>query len=222
MTQTEQELQERKGCFGFLFPSKASKPVESKIEPELKYLIAGLGNIGAEYENTRHNIGFSVLDKLAAERELTWKAEKHVHSCNFRFKGRAFYLIKPTTYMNLSGKAVRYWLQQLKIDQKNLLVIVDDLDLPFAKLRLRKKGSPGGHNGLKDIDEMLGNNQYSRLRFGIGDNFNKGQQVDFVLGKWTNSETKKLDEPLDLALKIILGFGTIGVDRTMNEFNKKS
>jgi len=166
---------------------KESAPTEVEEapinEPELKYLIVGLGNIGAEYHRTRHNVGFEIVDAIAAKKELTFESAKNVSKASFRFKGKGITMIKPTTYMNLSGKAVRYWLQQLKIPQSNLLVLVDDLDLPFGTLRLKKKGSAGGHNGLKDIQEKLGNSNYCRLRFGIGDDFKRGRQVDYVLGK---------------------------------------
>lgn len=190
-------------------------------EPELKYLIVGLGNIGAEYHNTRHNVGFAIVDAIAKQKELSFETGKNVTKASFRFKGKGITMIKPTTYMNLSGKAVRYWLQSLKIPQENLLVLVDDLDLPFGKLRLKKKGSPGGHNGLKDIDAKLGNNQYCRLRFGIGDDFKKGRQVDYVLGKWDEDERADLDTHIDSAIKYIFDFIAIGPDRAMNQNNKR-
>jgi len=197
-------------------------PIQSdKNEVLVKYLIAGLGNIGQEYKDTRHNVGFKIVDAIAEKKELDYQSGKHVMMTNFRFKGRAVHLIKPTTYMNLSGKAVRYWMQQLKIPKENLLVLVDDLDLPFGTLRLKKKGNPGGHNGLKDIDEMLGHKQYSRLRFGIGDDFKRGKQVDFVLGKWDKDEEEKLDELIDEAVKVVFDYVAIGPDRAMNANNKK-
>ncbi len=189
-------------------------------EPELKYLIAGLGNIGAEYDDTRHNIGFEIVDTIAYRKELTFETGKNVTMTNFRFKGKSITMIKPTTYMNLSGKAVRYWLQELKIPQENLLVLVDDLDLPFGKLRLKKKGSAGGHNGLKDIEAKLGNNNYCRLRFGIGDTFKRGRQVDYVLGKWDKREQEDLMDHINEAIKFVFDFVAIGPDRAMNVNNK--
>jgi len=199
---------------------KATKKPAEINDPELKYLIAGLGNIGAEYDDTRHNIGFEIVDTIAYRKELTFETGKNVNMTRFRFKGKSITMIKPTTYMNLSGKAVRYWLQELKIPQKNLLVLVDDLDLPFGKLRLKKKGSPGGHNGLKDIDAKLGNSQYCRLRFGIGDDFKRGRQVDYVLGKWDKREQEDLMEHINSAIKYVFDFVTIGPDRAMNVNNK--
>lgn len=185
----------------------------------MKYLIVGLGNIGAEYEHTRHNIGFDVLDKLAQEEGASFKLDKLADVAEIKLKGRTFHLIKPTTYMNLSGKAVRYWMQQLKIPQENILIITDDLALPVGKLRLRAKGSDGGHNGLKSINELLGNNSYARLRFGVGDNFPKGQQVRHVLGRWDEKEEIDVVLGIDKAIEVIKAFGTIGITRTMNQFN---
>ena len=158
----------------------------------MKYLIVGLGNIGSEYDNTRHNIGFEILDKLAADRGATWKSEHLGAMTEFKYKGRTFLLLKPNTYMNLSGKSVRYWMQKHKIKIPNLLVVLDDLNLPFGKMRMRAKGKDGGHNGLKDIDKMLGQNNYARLRFGIGNQYSKGKQVDFVLGEWSIEEEQSL------------------------------
>jgi len=186
----------------------------------MNYLIAGLGNIGEEYDETRHNIGFEIVDKLAKDFEVDWELERHAYKTYFRYKGRGFHLIKPTTFMNLSGKAVRYWLRDLKIKQENLLVIMDDLDLPFGKIRLRQKGKPGGHNGLKDIDAALGNQQYSRLRFGIGDNFPKGKQVEFVLGKWSDKEYGELGPFVKKASEAAIGFVTIGAKRAMEQYNR--
>ncbi|MFA8434364.1 MAG: aminoacyl-tRNA hydrolase [Marinifilaceae bacterium] len=187
----------------------------------MKYLIVGLGNIGAEYRNTRHNIGFTVLDQIAKEANLEFKEERYGAVTHYKFKGRTFILLKPNTYMNLSGKAVNYWLQKEKIPVENMLIIVDDLALPFGTLRLRPKGSDAGHNGLKNINQILGHQKYARLRFGIGDNFHKGQQVDYVLGKWSEEENEKLPPYLDTCLQIVKGFGTIGVQRTMNSYNTK-
>ncbi|MFZ4543291.1 MAG: aminoacyl-tRNA hydrolase [Saprospiraceae bacterium] len=177
----------------------------------MKYLIAGLGNIGPDYEDTRHNIGFDVVDALAKKIEVNFSSDTHCSIARFKHKGRTFIMIKPTTYMNLSGKAVRYWLQKENIAQENLLVVLDDLNLEFGKIRIRPKGSDGGHNGLKNIDATLGNNNYARLRIGIGSNFSKGRQVDFVLGKWSNEEADKLREILPKSCEMILDFGTIGI-----------
>lgn len=191
-------------------------------EPDsMKYLIAGLGNMGAEYDDTRHNVGFEVIDLLAKEYDVTFKHEHLGDVTEFRFKSRTFVLLKPSTFMNLSGKAVRYWLQKKKINKENLLVIVDDMNLPFGSQRLRGKGNPGGHNGLKDIDNMLSGNNYARLRIGIGNDFSKGRQVDFVLGKWSSEESDQLPAILKEASEIVKGFGTIGLSRTMNQYNKK-
>lgn len=187
----------------------------------MKYLIVGLGNMGAEYDGTRHNIGFEVVDELAREAEVEFKNDQLGDLARFRHKGRTFVLLKPSTYMNRSGKAVRYWLQKEKINKENLLVVLDDLNLPFGKQRLRGKGSDGGHNGLKDIDQLNGGNNYARLRIGIGDDFHKGQQVNFVLGEWSDAERKQLPELLKYAADTIKSFGTIGLARTMNDFNKK-
>ena len=185
----------------------------------MKYLIVGLGNIGAEYELTRHNIGFLVLDKLAEDQGSKFDIDKLASKSSFRFKGRTLHMIKPTTYMNLSGKSVNYWQQQLKIPNANTLIVTDDVALPFGALRLRAKGSNAGHNGLKHIEATLGTTEYPRLRFGIGNNFHKGQQVDYVLSRFTTEEFEKLPEFIDKATDMILGFSSIGIDRTMNQFN---
>lgn len=187
----------------------------------MSYLIVGLGNIGIEYADTRHNIGFTVLDALAKASNISFSSDRYGSVTEYRFKGRSFYLLKPSTYMNLSGKAVNYWLNEKKIDISNLLVIVDDIALPFGTLRMRKQGSDGGHNGLKDISAVLGTNSYCRIRIGIGDSFNKGRQVDYVLGKWTEAEQKELPFICDKAIDAIKAFGTIGPDRAMNEVNSK-
>jgi PTH1 family peptidyl-tRNA hydrolase len=197
------------------------KSQENEEDTSMKYLIAGLGNMGADYDDTRHNIGFDVVDSLARKFDVTFKNDTHGNLAEFKHKGKTFILLKPSTYMNLSGKAVRYWLQKEKIPQENLLVILDDLNLEFGQQRLRAKGSDGGHNGLKSIDSLLGNPNYARLRFGIGSNFPKGRQADYVLGKWTKEEGAKLPEFLPTACDIVLSFGTIGLAMTMNQFNKK-
>ena len=187
----------------------------------MKYLIVGLGNIGAEYADTRHNIGFNVLDAFAKASNAVFTASRYGAVAEVKHKGRTLILLKPSTYMNLSGKAVHYWLQQEKIELSNLFVIVDDIALPFGSLRIRAKGSDGGHNGLKNINEMLGTQDYCRLRFGIGGDFPRGMQVDYVLGHWTEEERQALPERIDVAGEIIRSFTTVGIERTMNAFNKK-
>ena len=187
----------------------------------MKFLIAGLGNIGAEYANTRHNIGFEILDALASASGIFFDQQRHAFVSELRHKGRTYILIKPTTYMNLSGKAVHYWMHEEKISIERTLVITDDLALPFGKIRIKGKGSDGGHNGLKHIQATLGTPVYPRLRFGVGDNFPKGRQVDYVLGQWTAEEQQGLAERVKLAADAVLSFGSIGIQRTMNEFNNK-
>ncbi len=191
-----------------------------KVDP-MKYLIVGLGNIGSEYEDTRHNIGFNVLDELAKQEGLKFENLRYGAVCEYRFKGKTLVLLKPSTYMNLSGKAIRYWMQQEKIKPENLLVVVDDLALPFESIRMRQKGSDAGHNGLKNIQEIFGHSNYSRIRYGIGDNFSRGKQIDYVLGKWSSDEMAALPEGIDHAITMIKGFATIGPARTMNQYNKK-
>ncbi len=185
----------------------------------MKYLVVGIGNIGLEYKNTRHNIGFSVLDILAEKSGITFKEERYGARAQYKFKGRIFELLKPNTYVNLSGKAVNYWLQKEKIPQSKL-IIVDDLALPFGTLRLKTKGSDAGHNGLKDINATLGNQNYARLRFGIGNTFARGKQVDYVLGKWEKQEQDHLPLLIEKSIEVIHDFATIGAARTMNAYNK--
>ncbi|PCH95607.1 MAG: aminoacyl-tRNA hydrolase [Bacteroidetes bacterium] len=185
----------------------------------MKYLIVGLGNEGAQYENSRHNIGFKVIDAMAEESSLSFKLEKHAHTCTYKIKGRTFILVKPTTFVNLSGKAVNYWMQKERISLENILIVLDDLAIPFGKLRLRQKGNDGGHNGLKNIDEVLGTNNYARLRIGIGASFAQGTQIDYVLGDWSEDESKELPSKIGIAVKMIESFGTAGVQRTMSDFN---
>lgn len=187
----------------------------------MKYLIVGLGNPGSKYENTRHNIGFKVLDALAKEYDGSFAIDRHAEVCSIKFKGRTLILVKPTTFMNLSGKAVQYWLQAEKIPLTNLMVITDDLALPYGKLRMKGKGSDGGHNGLKDIQTTLNTQQYARLRFGIGAEFGKGQQVDYVLGDWSLEELETLEERISVAKEFIKGFSTIGLAHTMSAWNNK-
>ena len=187
----------------------------------MKFLIVGLGNIGSEYTETRHNIGFKVLDALAGASNLFFKTDRYGEVCELKHKGRIFILLKPSTFMNLSGNAVRYWMQQEKITLENVLVVTDDLALPYGKLRMRGQGSDGGHNGLKHINQILQTTQYARLRFGISAEFSKGQQVDYVLGLWSEEELKTLKEHIERAGKAVLSFGLIGLPRTMNEVNTK-
>ncbi len=186
----------------------------------MKYLIAGLGNIGPEYELTRHNIGFLVLDRIADTHKIDFTTSRLADKAEVRYKGKQLHLIKPNTFMNLSGKAIAYWLQELKIPKENLLVVVDDLALPFGTLRMRTKGSAAGHNGLKNIELLLNGQDYSRLRFGLGDSFSKGQQVDFVLSNFSKSEIADLPAYLDKTADMIYSFCTIGAERTMNFFNQ--
>ncbi|MCL6216669.1 aminoacyl-tRNA hydrolase [Zunongwangia pacifica] len=205
--------------FGRILKNK--KTAEEEIDPMKKFLIAGLGNIGPKYENTRHNIGFKILDELAAKQEAVFTTQKLGDIAQFRYKGRTFVLLKPSTYMNLSGKAVNYWLQKEKIAVENLLVVTDDLNLPFGTLRLKTKGSDGGHNGLKDIQAQLNTTKYNRFRFGISAEFSKGQQIDYVLGEWSEEELKQLPERLKKSAELIESFATAGVSNTMNSFNGK-
>ena len=187
----------------------------------MKYLIAGLGNIGSEYAETRHNIGFKVLDALAAASNAVFRTERYGDVAEMRFKGRTFLLLKPSTYMNNSGNAVRYWLRKEKVETAELLVVLDDLALPLGTIRMRAKGNDGGHNGLKSIDACIGTNAYPRLRCGIGHDFRQGQQVDYVLGEWLPEEKETLRSVIGMASEAVLSFGTQGVERTMNLFNKK-
>ena len=186
-----------------------------------KYLIVGLGNIGSKYENTRHNIGFKILDEIAVKENVVFESQKLGAVTKFRFKGRTFILLKPATFMNLSGKAVKYWLVKEKIPLENLLIICDDLNISFGTIRLKSKGSAGGHNGLKDISDSLQTQNYSRFRFGVSDEFKKGNQVDYVLGEWNVEETKKLPERLEKSYELVKSFGTAGIGNTMSEFNGK-
>ena len=187
----------------------------------MKYLIVGLGNIGSEYAETRHNIGFKVLDALAEASNTVFTSSRYGAVAEMRHKGRTLVMLKPSTYMNLSGKAVRYWLEQERIPRENLLVVSDDIALPFGALRMRPKGSAGGHNGLKNIAELLGSEEYARMRFGVGDDFARGHQVDYVLAEWTDEECKALPVRLKIFGEAILSFATIGCERTMNLYNKK-
>lgn len=187
----------------------------------MKYLITGLGNPGPEYIQTRHNIGFLVLDKLADKLAVSFSSVRHGHIAEGRIKNKQVYLLKPNTYMNLSGKAVRYWLGELGIPVENLLIITDDIALPVGKLRLKTKGSDGGHNGLKSINELLGHTSYARLRFGVGNEFAKGRQVDYVLGEWNAEEKESIPARIELAAEAIESFVLAGAERTMSQFNSK-
>lgn len=187
----------------------------------MKYLVAGLGNIGAEYANTRHNIGFKIADKIANDEKASFQLDKQAFVTQVSFKGRTIILIKPTTYMNLSGKAVAYWMQKEKIAPENVLIVLDDLALPFGTIRMKSKGSDGGHNGLKSIQECLGHQNYARIKFGIGNNFHKGKQVDYVLGEWDADELKTLDERIAMAAEMVKSFTFVGMEKTMNLFNNK-
>ena len=200
----------------FLSHKKQTQKVE---EMSKKYLIVGLGNTGADYVNTRHNIGFKALNHFANSHNIEFENQKLGALANYKLKGRTFLLLKPNTFMNLSGKAIKYWLDKEKIPMANLLVVTDDLNLPFGTLRLRTKGSDGGHNGLKDIQDKLNTTQYSRLRFGISDEFSKGRQVDYVLGAWSDEESSKLDERLNRVSQSLISFGMSGINETMNQFN---
>ena len=186
-----------------------------------KYLIVGLGNIGAEYVNTRHNIGFKIVDFLARKEGISFETVKLGALAEYKFKGRTFLLLKPNTYMNLSGKAIQYWMEKEKIPLENIFVITDDLNLSFGSIRIRPKGSDGGHNGLKNINLVLNTQNYARFRFGISDEFKKGKQVDYVLGDWDDAEKTALPERLEIASEIIKSFGMAGLENTMTSFNGK-
>ena len=187
----------------------------------MKYLIVGLGNIGPEYQDTRHNIGFNVLDAFAKASNAVFEDMRYGAVCEMKLKGRTLVLLKPNTYMNLSGKAVSYWMQKENIPLENVLIVVDDLALPFGTLRLKGKGSDAGHNGLKHIAATLGTQNYARLRFGIGNDFPRGGQIDYVLGHFTDEDWKTMNERLETAGEIIKSFCLAGIDITMNQFNKK-
>ena len=185
----------------------------------MKYLIVALGNIGIEYENTRHNIGFRIADEMAKKQGVSFELKRLAFYTQFRLKNKKIHLIKPTTYMNLSGNALQYWMQELKIDIDQILVLVDDKDLPFGKIRLKTKGSAGGHNGLKNIELVLGNPQYNRLRFGIGNNFSRGKQVDYVLGNWDSKEQEELASYIQDAISSIENFAHLGMTKAMELTN---
>ena len=206
--------------FKRLFSSKPN-PNITEGDPMKKFLIVGLGNIGPKYAQTRHNIGFKLLDFIAEKESLPWETAKLGDITSYKKKGRSFLLLKPSTYMNLSGKSVKYWLEKEKIPLENLLVITDDLNLPFGTIRIKTKGSDGGHNGLKDIQNVLQTTNYNRFRFGISDEFTQGRQVDYVLGEWNEEEQKRLKERLEKGAQVIDSFGLAGMNITMNTFNAK-
>jgi PTH1 family peptidyl-tRNA hydrolase len=187
----------------------------------MNYLVVGLGNIGAEYANTRHNMGFMVLDAWAQASNISFESGRYGSTATISFKGRKFHLLKPSTYMNLSGKAVRYWMQELKIPVENIIVISDDLNIPFGTLRLRKNGSAGGHNGLTNITELIGTQEYARIRVGIGNDFGKGQQIGFVLGELSKEEKDEMENISKRVIDGVKAWATIGPDRAMNTVNTK-
>jgi PTH1 family peptidyl-tRNA hydrolase len=200
------------------FSTKVKLTEDDKMK---KFLIVGLGNIGEQYANTRHNIGFKILDYIANSEDLTFETQKLGDIATLKIKGRTLILMKPNTYMNLSGKAIKYWLEKEKIPLENLLVVTDDLNLPFGTLRVKTKGSDGGHNGLKDTQDKLQTTSYNRFRFGISDSFSKGKQIDYVLGNWSDDENSKLKERLKTSAELIKSFALAGVNTTMNQFNGK-
>ncbi|MER3319150.1 MAG: aminoacyl-tRNA hydrolase [Allomuricauda sp.] len=199
----------------------SSKPLLQETDPMKKFLIVGLGNIGTEYDETRHNIGFKILDFLAEQEGFTFESAKLGAVATFKHKGKGVVCLKPSTYMNLSGKAVKYWMDKENIILDNILVVTDDLNLPFGSLRLKGKGSDGGHNGLKDIQNVLQTTKYNRFRFGVGSDFSKGKQVDYVLGKWDDDQEKAMPERLKVSTDLIRSFIFAGAKNTMNQFNGK-
>ncbi|SFB02219.1 peptidyl-tRNA hydrolase, PTH1 family [Flavobacterium swingsii] len=198
-----------------------TKNEESNNDNMKKFLIVGLGNIGAEYVNTRHNIGFKVVDFLARQESLDFQTVKLGSLAEYKIKGRTLLLLKPNTYMNLSGKAVQYWMEKEKIEKDNVLIITDDLNLSFGTIRIKPKGSDGGHNGLKSVQQTLNTSEYPRFRFGISDEFKKGKQVDYVLGEWDESEKTKLPERLEIATEAVKAFALAGLENTMTTYNGK-
>ena len=200
---------------------KGAAESETKVDNSMKYLIVGLGNIGSEYAGTRHNIGFRAVDAFAEKQGVEWADKRYGFVAKTRVKNAELILLKPSTYMNLSGQAVRYWAQQEKIPVERILVIVDDLSLPVGKIRMRGSGSAGGHNGLKNIESCMMTQNYARIKFGIGNEFPKGTQIDFVLGKFSDEDNKLIVEKLDYVGEMIQSFCLQGLDRTMNQYNKK-
>jgi PTH1 family peptidyl-tRNA hydrolase len=205
------------GFFKSIFTEKSN--FLDEVASMKKYLIIGLGNIGPEYAQTRHNIGFKVLDALANKENLTFETLRLGDLCTHKIKGRSILLLKPSTYMNLSGKALKHWMEKENIPLENILVITDDINLDFGVIRIKTKGTNGGHNGLKDIQNTLNSSEYNRFRFGVGSDFGKGKQIDYVLGKWNDDEKIALAERLEKATKVIESFVLSGINQTMNEFN---
>lgn len=206
----------------FSFIKVLFSKVQLKIEEKdtmKKFLIVGLGNIGKDYVKTRHNIGFKILDSFAKDESFEFETYKLGDLATYKYKGRSLIFLKPSTYMNLSGKAVKYWMEKEKISLENLLIITDDLNLPFETIRLKGKGSHGGHNGLKDIQEKLNTANYARFRFGVGSDFSKGRQIDYVLGEWSEEEKSKLPERMEKSIELIKSFALAGLSNTMNSFN---
>ena len=191
-------------------------------DPGMNYLVAGLGNIGAEYASTRHNVGFMVLDAWSEASNASFSTQRYGDVAEISFKGRKFYLLKPSTYMNLSGNAVRYWMDKLKLPMENLVVVCDDINLPFGTIRMRKSGSDGGHNGLKDIELRLGTNVWTRIRIGVGNDFHPGSQVDYVLGTFTNEQKTAIPEVCNKVIEGIKNYSTIGPDKAMNFLNMRA
>ncbi|GLU42903.1 aminoacyl-tRNA hydrolase [Allomuricauda sp. NBRC 101325] len=206
-----------------IFKNLFGKPKQllEETDPMKKFLIVGLGNIGSDYDETRHNIGFKVLDFLAEKESFVFESAKLGAVATFKHKGKSVVCLKPSTYMNLSGKAVKYWMEKENIGLDNVLIITDDINLPFGTLRVKTKGSDGGHNGLKDIQNTLQTAQYNRFRFGVGSDFGQGKQVDYVLGKWGEEEQKTMPERLEKSTELIRSFIFAGVKNTMNQFNGK-
>lgn len=209
------------GFFGLTSKTKLEEGNSNGNQEMKKFLIVGLGNIGSEYVNTRHNIGFKILDYFANQESISFQTLKLGDVAEFKIKGRTILLLKPNTYMNLSGKAVKYWLDKENIEKENMLVITDDLNLSFGSIRIKAKGSDGGHNGLKNIQLLLNSTEYPRYRFGISDAFKKGKQVDYVLGEWSSEEKEALKERFAVSAEIIKSFALAGLNNTMNLYNGK-
>ena len=208
--------------FKYILSKRPKNIVEETEEDSMKkFLVVGLGNIGPKYHNTRHNIGFRILDAFAKKESLTFETQKLGDLTTYKYKGRTILLLKPNTYMNLSGKAIKYWLTKEKISIENLLVITDDINLSFGMIRLKAKGSAGGHNGLKDTEAQLNTSKYCRFRFGVGAEFSKGRQVDYVLGEWNTEEESAMTERIEKGIELIKSFATAGLANTMNTFNGK-
>ena len=204
-----------------LFNFSKTQSISIEEDPMKKFLIVGLGNIGEKYHNTRHNIGFKIVDAFVKEHDASFETEKLGDIARLRIKGKTVIVLKPSTYMNLSGKAIQYWMKQENIKVENLLVITDDLNIDFGKLRVKGKGSSGGHNGLKDIQEKFNTGAYPRFRFGVGADYGRGRQVDYVLGQWNKEEESEMIERIPTSVKAITSFITAGLSNTMNEFNGK-